>query len=262
MELMCAFRIHLKPLPLHPNPHCPSLCHVNPSCSTGDVDTCLSDLLRVFVDDIFGSVAEEKEAEDMPRKLPEMKAEKSYSSFQMVARVLSPDKLYVRSRTGEREGGGKRSARVCCVWIGSVGDREIFPVALGGSDEHRDFISHHHHHHIYHFSSLPPPPRSTLLGPLQSLLSVAELRRTVNKVERILSCVCTGLLENRAVSTKALLEFALRVVKKHIELSKKGVTVSEKPRLRERRFDGGQTQRQEGRERGSGAWLDGAVGAS
>ena len=65
---------------------------------TGDLDSCLTALLRVFVDDIFGFVAEEKEAEDMTRKLMEMKSQVSYDSFQLVSQFVSPEMLYVITR--------------------------------------------------------------------------------------------------------------------------------------------------------------------
>ncbi|KAL2859053.1 armadillo-type protein [Aspergillus pseudodeflectus] len=52
----------------------------------GDLDYCLSDLTLVIMDDTFGTVGQEKEAEDYVSKMREVKSNKSYDSMELLAK--------------------------------------------------------------------------------------------------------------------------------------------------------------------------------
>eukprot|EP00043_Microstomoeca_roanoka_P029811 m.23286 g.23286 ORF g.23286 m.23286 type:complete len:3006 (-) comp9475_c0_seq1:215-9232(-) len=61
-----------------------------PQLVPGDMDDALEDLCAVFIDDIFGVVAEEKEAEELPKRIKEAKTIQSFDSFKLLARFISP----------------------------------------------------------------------------------------------------------------------------------------------------------------------------
>ncbi|KAL2789301.1 armadillo-type protein [Aspergillus keveii] len=52
----------------------------------GDLDYCLSDLTLVIMDDTFGTVGQEKEAEGYVSKMREVKSNKSYDSMELLAK--------------------------------------------------------------------------------------------------------------------------------------------------------------------------------
>ncbi|KAJ5101622.1 hypothetical protein NUU61_003844 [Penicillium alfredii] len=52
----------------------------------GDLDYCLADLVAVVMDDIFGTVGQEKDAEDYVSKMKEVKSSKSFDSMELLAK--------------------------------------------------------------------------------------------------------------------------------------------------------------------------------
>ncbi|CAI7600877.1 unnamed protein product [Penicillium manginii] len=54
--------------------------------SQGDLDYCLPELVSVVMDDTFGTVGQEKEAEDYVSKMKEVKSSKSYDSMELLAK--------------------------------------------------------------------------------------------------------------------------------------------------------------------------------
>ncbi|PWY78231.1 HEAT repeat protein [Aspergillus heteromorphus CBS 117.55] len=52
----------------------------------GDLDYCLTDLSSIVMDDTFGTVGQEKEAEDYVSKMKEVKSSKSYDSMELLAK--------------------------------------------------------------------------------------------------------------------------------------------------------------------------------
>ncbi|KAJ5662713.1 hypothetical protein N7462_011639 [Penicillium macrosclerotiorum] len=52
----------------------------------GDLDYCVAELVAVVMDDIFGTVGQEKEAEDYVSKMKEVKSSKSYDSMELLAK--------------------------------------------------------------------------------------------------------------------------------------------------------------------------------
>lgn len=52
----------------------------------GDLDYCLNELVAIVMDDIFGTVGQEKEAEDYVSKMTEVKSSKSYDSMELLAK--------------------------------------------------------------------------------------------------------------------------------------------------------------------------------
>ncbi|KAL4867299.1 hypothetical protein BDV12DRAFT_122758 [Aspergillus spectabilis] len=53
----------------------------------GDLDYCLADLSSVVMDDTFGTVGQEKDAEDYVSKMKEVKSNKSYDSMELLAKT-------------------------------------------------------------------------------------------------------------------------------------------------------------------------------
>ncbi|OOQ84407.1 putative HEAT repeat protein (DRIM) [Penicillium brasilianum] len=54
--------------------------------SQGDLDYCMADLVAVVMDDTFGTVGQEKDAEDYVSKMKEVKSNKSYDSMELLAK--------------------------------------------------------------------------------------------------------------------------------------------------------------------------------
>ena len=57
--------------------------------SPGDLDPCLSILVNIIMDDIFGATGQEKDAEDYISKMKEVRGNKSFDSMEIVAKVVS-----------------------------------------------------------------------------------------------------------------------------------------------------------------------------
>ncbi|CAH1799075.1 unnamed protein product [Owenia fusiformis] len=61
--------------------------------SPGDFDSCLGPLVKVFNEELFGEVAEEKEVAGITGKLFEAKTSKSYDSYEIIARFVGAESL-------------------------------------------------------------------------------------------------------------------------------------------------------------------------
>lgn len=55
----------------------------------GDLDYCLSDMVAIIMDDIFGVAGQEKDAEEYISKMKEVKSSKSYDSMELVAKITT-----------------------------------------------------------------------------------------------------------------------------------------------------------------------------
>ena len=60
----------------------------------GDLDYCLSQIVAVVMDDIFGTTGQEKEAEEYISKMKEVKSSKSYDSMEIVARSTTAENFF------------------------------------------------------------------------------------------------------------------------------------------------------------------------
>ncbi|KAI0173356.1 armadillo-type protein [Hypoxylon sp. FL1284] len=69
------------------------LVHVIPEFQPGDLDYCLDKIVGVIMDDIFGVVGQEKDAEEYTSKMKEVKSSKSQDSMELIARTASVDHL-------------------------------------------------------------------------------------------------------------------------------------------------------------------------
>jgi len=65
------------------------LLSVIPEFKQGDLDYCLSSLVAVIMDDIFGATGQEKEAEEYTNKMKEVKSSKSQDSMELIAKNAS-----------------------------------------------------------------------------------------------------------------------------------------------------------------------------
>ncbi|KAJ5343894.1 Down-regulated-in-metastasis protein [Penicillium brevicompactum] len=59
----------------------------------GDLDYCLKDLVAVVMDDTFGTVGQEKDAEGYTSKMVEVKSSKSYDSMELLAKISTISQL-------------------------------------------------------------------------------------------------------------------------------------------------------------------------
>ncbi|KAI0482392.1 HEAT repeat protein [Xylariaceae sp. FL0804] len=69
------------------------LIAVIPQFKPGDLDYCLSDIVNVIMDDIFGVTGQEKDAEEYVSQMKEVKSSKSQDSMELIARTASVDCL-------------------------------------------------------------------------------------------------------------------------------------------------------------------------
>ncbi|KAI1383587.1 armadillo-type protein [Hypoxylon trugodes] len=69
------------------------LVNVIPQFKPGDLDYCLDKIVSVIMDDIFGVVGLEKEAEEYVSKMKEVKSSKSQDSMELIARTASINHL-------------------------------------------------------------------------------------------------------------------------------------------------------------------------
>ncbi|CEG75265.1 hypothetical protein RMATCC62417_10338 [Rhizopus microsporus] len=59
-----------------------------PRLNVGDLDYCLQDLVNVLINDIFGGIGEEKDADEMTGKTKEAKSRRSPASFEQLAKII------------------------------------------------------------------------------------------------------------------------------------------------------------------------------
>ncbi|KAG8629012.1 hypothetical protein KVT40_002877 [Elsinoe batatas] len=57
--------------------------------SPGDLDHCLSDVVMIIMDDIFGVAGQEKDAEEYISRMKEVKSSKSYDSMDLIAKITT-----------------------------------------------------------------------------------------------------------------------------------------------------------------------------
>ncbi|TRX90063.1 hypothetical protein FHL15_008982 [Xylaria flabelliformis] len=69
------------------------LMAVIPQFQPGDIDYCLDDIMAIIMDDIFGVIGEEKDAEGYTSKTKEVKSSKSQDSMELVTRSASINRL-------------------------------------------------------------------------------------------------------------------------------------------------------------------------
>ncbi|KAI0425434.1 armadillo-type protein [Xylaria sp. FL1042] len=64
-----------------------------PQFQPGDIDYCLDDIMAIIMDDIFGVIGQEKDAEGYTSKTKEVKSSKSQDSMELIARTASVNRL-------------------------------------------------------------------------------------------------------------------------------------------------------------------------
>ncbi|KAI1177501.1 armadillo-type protein [Nemania sp. FL0916] len=64
-----------------------------PHFQPGDIDYCLDDIMAIIMDDIFGVIGQEKDAEGYTNKTKEVKSSKSQDSMELIARTASVSRL-------------------------------------------------------------------------------------------------------------------------------------------------------------------------
>lgn len=69
------------------------LLAVIPTFKQGDLDYCLSTIMAVIMDDIFGAAGQEKDAEDYVSKMKEVKSSKSQDSMELISKTASITRL-------------------------------------------------------------------------------------------------------------------------------------------------------------------------
>ncbi|OQD68582.1 hypothetical protein PENDEC_c033G06299 [Penicillium decumbens] len=79
--LLRGYQLHVLSFTVHS-----MLVYTTDHFNQGDLDYCLRDLVAVVMDDIFGTVGQEKEAEDYVSKMKEVKSSKSYDSMELLSK--------------------------------------------------------------------------------------------------------------------------------------------------------------------------------
>jgi U3 small nucleolar RNA-associated protein 20 len=69
------------------------LGNVIPQFEHGSLDYCLPMMMSIIMDDVFGAISQEKEAEDYTNKMKEVKSSKSQDSLELIAKNASIDHL-------------------------------------------------------------------------------------------------------------------------------------------------------------------------
>ncbi|KAM4523536.1 small subunit processome component 20 homolog [Fundulus diaphanus] len=69
------------------------LSAVSPTLKSGDLDPCMSMLIGIFNNELFGSVAEEKEVKGIVSKVMEARHSKSMDSYELLARFCSKESV-------------------------------------------------------------------------------------------------------------------------------------------------------------------------
>ncbi|KAI9030419.1 armadillo-type protein [Hyaloraphidium curvatum] len=69
------------------------LASVVPKAQPGSLDHCIGDVTEILQQDLFGVVAEEKEVAELAKKMRESKVSKSLDSYELIASVVSLDRV-------------------------------------------------------------------------------------------------------------------------------------------------------------------------
>ncbi|RIA94698.1 hypothetical protein C1645_709313 [Glomus cerebriforme] len=64
------------------------LANLVPNLQVGALDYCLQPITDIIINDIFGEVGEEKDAEEITGKIKEMKSTKSFGTFELLAKII------------------------------------------------------------------------------------------------------------------------------------------------------------------------------
>ncbi|CAI2171430.1 13286_t:CDS:10 [Funneliformis geosporum] len=64
------------------------LVNLSPNLQVGALDYCLQPITDIIINDIFGEVGKEKDAEEITGKIKEMKSTKSFGTFELLAKVI------------------------------------------------------------------------------------------------------------------------------------------------------------------------------
>ncbi|KAK5115759.1 hypothetical protein LTR62_000848 [Meristemomyces frigidus] len=86
--LLRGYQLHVLSFTVHS-----LLVSATEKCSPGDLDDCLTELMSVVMDDIFGVTGQEKDAEEYKSGMKEVKSSKSYDTLELLARVTPVNKL-------------------------------------------------------------------------------------------------------------------------------------------------------------------------
>jgi U3 small nucleolar RNA-associated protein 20 len=86
--LTAGYQLHVLSYTMHT-----ILVAVIPQFQPGDIDYCLDDIMAIIMDDIFGVIGQEKDAEEYTSKTKEVKSSKSQDSMELIARTASINRL-------------------------------------------------------------------------------------------------------------------------------------------------------------------------
>ncbi|GBB97092.1 hypothetical protein RclHR1_02910020 [Rhizophagus clarus] len=77
------YQLHILGFTLHT-----LLANLVPNLQVGDLDYCLQLITDIIINDIFGEVGEEKDAEEITGKIKEMKSTKSFGTVELLAKII------------------------------------------------------------------------------------------------------------------------------------------------------------------------------
>lgn len=88
IALQRGYQLHVLSFTLHS-----ILVRLSEQMKPGDLDYCITDIVDVLMDDIFGVTGQEKDAEDYISKMKEVKSSKSFDSLDIITRYVTPSRL-------------------------------------------------------------------------------------------------------------------------------------------------------------------------
>ncbi|KAK3652729.1 U3 snoRNP protein [Elasticomyces elasticus] len=86
--LLRGYQLHVLSFTVHS-----LLVRITAVCQPGDLDHCLTDMMSIIMDDIFGITGQEKDAEEYKSGMKEVKSSKSFDTMELLARVTPIKKL-------------------------------------------------------------------------------------------------------------------------------------------------------------------------
>ncbi|MCJ1338728.1 U3 snoRNP protein [Bachmanniomyces sp. S44760] len=87
-SLLRGYQLHVLSFTVHS-----LLVATAPLFKPGDLDYCLPQIVAIIMDDIFGAIGQEKDAEEYISKMREVKSSKSYDSMELIAKTTSIDHI-------------------------------------------------------------------------------------------------------------------------------------------------------------------------
>ncbi|XP_026217757.1 small subunit processome component 20 homolog isoform X2 [Anabas testudineus] len=115
------------------------LSTLSPTLKSGDLDSCMNMLIDIFNNELFGSVAEEKEVKGIVSKLMEARHSKSMDSYELLAQFCSKDSV-TKLVLPLKEILETSSSLKVCNRVGAVLRRLVLGLLVNGGMTSQDIL--------------------------------------------------------------------------------------------------------------------------